>query len=623
MSDTQKTSNLLGSGLLVLGLFLVFLGERVIGQDTGRHVSTALGVLSLLAATGLRVAAFTRARGDVRGVEGRILGAYAGVWLALGLYALSTDSVVRGLSLADETQTRYVTVLSVLWPALLSVALSALLFMELVYARMPIAASVELRRVRTAAYAGLTLALSLVFLLSINYVSSARDVRKDLSYFRTTQPSAASLKMVEKLESPLRVILFFRKNDDVLQQVEPYFSALSKQGKNLKYEVLDSAYVPELCKKHRVNGNGNVLLLQGEGDKQKGESISIGDELTEARAQLRKLDGLFQQNFTKLARPERSVALTVGHAERNAERGEHNKESAGEGVKVMDEVWRRLNIKSSELGLTQGLAGGIPTNVGAVLAVGPKEKFLPEEVDALLTYVRKGGRLLLMVDPNADDGLDPLLAGLGVARRPGTLSSEKNHLRRAHDDTDKALVFSNKYSSHPTVTTASRFSSEVASIFVAGVGLTRATAGAAPTPKPNVSFPLRSGPGFFRDLDGDFKRDDNEPEESVDMMAAITVTEKEGAPEGRVVVIGDGDFMTDKVGTNNGNVLLFIDSLAWLIGNEELNAEVSSEEDVPIEHSRERDKLWFYATTFAVPLPLLGISAWVSRRRRRPAEGGA
>jgi uncharacterized protein (TIGR03382 family) len=78
--------------------------------------------------------------------------------------------------------------------------------------------------------------------------------------------------------------------------------------------------------------------------------------------------------------------------------------------------------------------------------------------------------------------------------------------------------------------------------------------------------------------------------------------------------------MTDKVGGNNGNVMLFVDSLAWLIGNEELNAQVSSEEDVPIEHSRAQDKLWFYATTFAMPLPLLGLAAWVSRRRRRPVE---
>ena len=45
-----------------------------------------------------------------------------------------------------------------------------------------------------------------------------------------------------------------------------------------------------------------------------------------------------------------------------------------------------------------------------------------------------------------------------------------------------------------------------------------------------------------------------------------------------------------------------------------------SEEDVAIEHSREKDKLWFYATTFAVPAPILGLGLWVARSRRRRAE---
>ena len=619
MSDHQKTSNLLGTALLGAGLALVFLGERVFGQDLARQLATGLGALLLIGTFALRASAFARAHSDVRGVEGRILIAYGFVLVALGLYASSTEPLVGAFKLSEETQSHFVSVLSVLWPAVLVVALSAVLFMELVYASMPIAASVELRRVRTAAYAGLTLAFSVVFLLSINYVATARDVRRDLSYFRTTQPSTGTLRLVEKLESPVRVVLFWRKSDDVLQQIEPYFATLAQHGKQFSYEVLDSVYVPELSRKHRVNGNGSVLLLQGEGEKQKGQTISIGTELTEARANLRKLDGMFQQSFTKLSRPERAVSLTVGHAERNAKRDTDG--TPGEGVRVMDEVWRRLNIKTNKLGVSEGLAANVSPDTGAVMVVGPIQKFLPEEAQTLTTYVRQGGRLLLMLDPNTEDGLDPLLEAFGLTRQPGVVASEKNHLKRAHNDSDHVLVFSNKYSSHPTVTTVSRFQSEVASIFVSGAGIARSTAPAAPdAPKPTVSFPLRSGPGFFRDLDGDFTRDANEPEESVNLVAAVTVTEKPGAPEGRVVVIGDGDFMTDKVSGNNGNVMLFVDSLAWLIGNEELNASVSSEEDVPIEHSRAQDKLWFYATTFAMPVPLLGLAAWVSRRRRRPVE---
>ena len=58
-------------------------------------------------------------------------------------------------------------------------------------------------------------------------------------------------------------------------------------------------------------------------------------------------------------------------------------------------------------------------------------------------------------------------------------------------------------------------------------------------------------------------------------------------------MIGDGDFITNKLAGNGGNVLVFVDGLAWLVGNEELAAEVTSEEDVPIEHTSEEDKVWF------------------------------
>lgn len=618
MSDQQQTTNVVGSVLIGAALLAIFVGERVLGEGAARTICTSGGVILGLAAIGVRVMALTQAKGDVKGVEQRLLAAYLGVLVALGLYALSTDAALNAFGLEDEARSRLDTVLTVLWPAVMVVSLSALLFMELVYARMPIAASVELRRVRTAAYAGLTLALSLVFLLSINYVVTARDVRRDVSYFKTTEPSPSTQRMLTKLQTPVKALLFYRKTDDVLGQLEPYFASLAKKSKKFTYQVLDSALVPELARKHRVSGNGSVLLVQGEGDAQKAQAIKIGNELTEARAQLRKLDGLFQQNFGKLVQPERSVQLTVGHAERNA-RAEADAER-GEGTKVLDEVWKRLNVKTSKLGMAQGLANAVPDGSGAVVVMGPREPFQPEEIQSLLGYVRKGGRILVMADPGTTDGLEPLLEGLGVSRQPGTLASTKSYMRRRYNNTDRSIVYSNKFSSHPSVTTASRYQTEVATVFVSGVGLTKSPA-ANIEPKPNVTFPLRSPNDYFRDLDGDFERGASEPEEMINMVAAVTVSEK-GGPEGRAVIIGDGDFMTDKLAGNNGNLMVFIDSLAWLIGNEELNAEVSSEEDIPIEHTRDKDKLWFYATTFAVPFPLLGLGVWVARRRRRSGEAG-
>ena len=616
MSTVRQTSSVLPTALLLAGLIAIFAGERIFGAGTMRNAAAYGGLLMVVVAVALRARSFASAQGDVRSVEGRLLAAYGGVCFGLLLYACSTDWGLAKLSLEGESASRAGGILTSLWLSVMLVSLFAILFMELVYLRMPIAQSVDLRRVRTALHAGLTLALSAVFLLSINYVANARNLRKDVSYFRTTEPSGATRAMVAKLDKPLKVILFYPPANDVVTQVTPYFDALRSASKNLTYQVADVALMPEIATKHKVRDNGHVLLLTGSGDQQKGEFFRIGTELTEARTTLRKLDGVFQQAFTGLVRPERVLYLTVGHGERNAKSSEL---PSADGTSIMEEIFKRLNLKSQTMSLTTGLGTAVPKEAGAVLIVGPTEKFMPEEITTLLGYVRKGGKLFLMLDPDKDVGLAPLLQGLGVELQPGTVLSETQHMKRLNNPSDRGIIFSNRYTSHPSVTTVTRHQRELASIFVNAVAL-KASAGQG-EPKPKVTFPLRTSSEFWRDLNGNFARDGEEKNEQVNLMAAVTIKAGDGAEdEGRAVVIGDGDFMTNKIAPNNGNMLLFVDSLAWLIGNEDLSGEVSSEEDIAIEHSREQDKLWFYATTFAVPAPILLLGVWVARSRRRRAE---
>ena len=101
----------------------------------------------------------------------------------------------------------------------------------------------------------------MIFVLSMGYVATERDVRKDVSYFKTTAPSGATVTMLGKLDQPIRVVLFFPPGSDVLAAVQPYFDALKASGK-LSVEARDIALSPELAQKHKVRDNGVALLLQ-------------------------------------------------------------------------------------------------------------------------------------------------------------------------------------------------------------------------------------------------------------------------------------------------------------------------------------------------------------------------
>jgi len=615
MSETKRTTGFLPSVLLLLSLITLLVGERVFGEGIGRQIVSSTGVLAFVVAVGLRVRALLGADSQMRSTEALLLTCYGGIALGLIVYAVSTETALGLLGLVDQTSNTVQTVLLVLWAVLITVSLCALLFSELVYSRMRLSESVELRRVHTALFAGLTLAFSLIFLFSVNYVAKERDVRRDVSYFKTTQPSDGTLSMVKRLDRPLRIILFYRRTDDVLNRVKPYFSLLGKASKQIKLEVVDYAMAPELTRKHRIRDNGRVLLLRGEGEEEKSESFEIGLELTKARSQLKTLDGLFQQHFRKLNRPRYSLKLTVGHAERNTDMDESQR---GDSTQGMETLLKRLNIRVSNLGVAQGLSSAVPEEASAVAIIGPEEKFMPEEAATLLSYVQNGGRLLLMLDSDLDLGLEPLLKGLGIQLLPGVVSSEKHFIRRKSQESDRSVVYTNNYSTHPIVTTVSRHRTEVASVFAQGVAVAKLGEQNI-SPKPNVTFPVRTAGDFWRDLDGDFVREQGEDKRTMNLVAAITLS-RQDHPEGRAVVIGDGDFITDKLVSNSGNSLLFVDSLAWLIADEQIAGDVTNEEDVPIEHTRDQDKIWFYATSFAVPLPILCIGIWIARRRRRRQE---
>lgn len=589
-----RTSSGLASATIAVGLVVVFVGQRILAVGMAGTIVTAIGALCVLAAIGQKAISWRVATGAVRRVEATLLGSYAGVALALALYALS----------------------STLTLIVLTVSLSALFFLELAYRRMPVAPSVELRRVQSGLETGLTLGLALVFVFASNYTVSKHDMKRDLSYFETSSPSGTTRSVLRRFGAPLRIYLFYPETSEVLGQLRPYFRELSGATRDVRVGIRDHALAPGLTRKHRVPDNGWVLLVKGEGGGEQAERFEIGVELEEARSRLRTLDERFQQALTRLTQPPRALSLTVGHGERS--RAGEEGDSEADRTSGVAEILRRFNITSQPLGLAQGLATGVPEHAGAVAVLGPRARFLPEEAQALLTHVQRGGRLLLLVDPDTETGLEPVLAGLGLALEHGVLSSETKYLPRTRTSADHAIVHTNSYSAHPIVGTLQRHVDEAATFFIIGGALTR-RAGA--TPAPQVSFPVRSGDEFWLDLDGDHTRDDDESLRSVNMVAVSTFAAQAGRPEGRAVVIADGDFVTDKVVENPGNLLLFIDSLRWLVGADQVQSDLTSEEDVRIEHTRDEDKLWFYATSFAAPIPLLLLGLGIGRRRRARAEG--
>ena len=65
------------------------------------------------------------------------------------------------------------------------------------------------------------------------------------------------------------------------------------------------------------------------------------------------------------------------------------------------------------------------------------------------------------------------------------------------------------------------------------------------------------------------------------------------------------------------NGLLALDVIRWLGGDESFLGAVTSNEDVKIEHTKQKDAFWFYGMVFVVPLGVLGAGFLATRRRTK------
>jgi hypothetical protein len=194
---------------------------------------------------------------------------------------------------------------------------------------------------------------------------------------------------------------------------------------------------------------------------------------------------------------------------------------------------------------------------------------------------------------------------------------------RDRELSDRARVFASRFSDHPLVISARVDSGRSAVVFHRGAALEEiATVGV------EVVFPARTAEDVWRDLDGDLERDADEPLEAQRVIAAVTVRGSSASRPGRAVVIGDGSFAGDDLLGYRGNFRVLGDALGWLLGDlgEERPAIVgstTSEEDVPVEHAPEDERLWLWLGSLGVPLPLAAmglVMALRQRRRKREAD---
>ena len=610
------------SGLLAISMLLLFVGERLLsGTGTPRLVLGVLAGLGLLGALVVRLIRRGKVAREARSVEGLILLCYAGAILSVLLYLAQSDLVLdplkasgalAGGKLAEQIQGGLYALFPVVWLC----SMLPLLFAEISYAPMDLARTVERKRVGYSAGSGLVVAATVCMAFAFNYMASEYDKKVDLSYFKTTRPSDASLKMVKNLSVATKAVLFFPGANEVQEQVEGYFQELDAASPKFSVEVKDHAMEPALAKEYSAADNGVVVLVQGK----KNQQVQLGTKLKRAKGKLKKLDSEFQAIFLKLNRPTKVAYLTVGHEERT---GQDRADQPGTSVRLLRDALQKLNYNVRDLGMAEGLANEVPADATLVIIAGPQKAFMEAEEKALVKYLRKGGKVMLLLDPEPGLTMAGLLGPMGLKYTPVPLAHDRLHVRATYTPADRHFLITNRFSSHASVSSLSQNSSRLSLVLLGAGRLEEVPPVDAQGHKPSVQFTVHGMPDTWPDEDGDHAFTAGKEKRGAYEVGAVSTLKVKGAKgdkeNGQLLVLADSDVATDQVLRQVvGAGAYVMDAVKWLGGDEEIMGAPASEEDIRLVHSRKEDQIWFYLTIFAMPALVLGGGlAFTLRRRRR------
>ena len=476
---------------------------------------------------------------------------------------------------------------------------------------------------RTTLYGLNSLVMSVLFLaivVIVNMIVFKYDWKKDLTKNKLHTLSEQSVKVVKGLESEVRLLAFISP----MQQpaFEQAFEKYTYYSQKLKPQYVDVDRDPVLVNKYEIKRLGTIVVESdtrtARVDNLSGpEDPKLEEKLTNAIIQVAK--------GTK-----KKVYFLSGHGERLPSDTSEN------GYSKMKESLTSSRYNVDELVLLD--KESIPADAEILIIPAPRTDYLPHELNLLEGYLNKGGKVLVLLEPDSTGTIQPLLAKYGVNWTPGKTVLEFNVLQRMSQsnpltplvtDYDKTheitsemaqpTIFSvttpiEKTTNAPEGTSVSSLFKTSAQSFVIALNALEQLKGK----KVNIAEKAeRPGPvDLAVAVSGKVKSD-----AAVDANKDATKEEADAKKEPtdyRLVVVGDADFAGNSLRTKGLNSDLFQNMLSWLSEEEDLiavRARPSDESKLEITEARFR---WINLISIMLaPLIsfLAGVGVWFKRRR--------
>ena len=407
----------------------------------------------------------------------------------------------------------------------------------------------------------------------------------DITLAASNTLSEASQKVLATLSDKVEITAYIKKEAGIRLQIEQLIERYRYYKSDVTLTFIDPSTVPEKIRELSIGSDGGIIIdYQG-----RIERLIYIDETALTNA-------LFQLAATN----ERWVSFLSGHGERAAD-GVANFD-LGTFSKALNQ--HKIRARSLNLATIQA----IPDNSNLLVISAPSVPLMAGELTLIKGYIDKGGNLLLMTDPD-NNNLKPLLDELGIRVLAGKLVDGKSKL---YGIDDASFVVTSEYPKHPMT---KGFQTITVYPIVSALEI-------EPTTPFEVTPLLSSGKQSWTetaDILGRIRFDAGTLEHAGPLNFAYALTRDFNKDQQqRIVVIGDGDFLSNTYIGNVGNLDMGLRLINWLLHDDQfIDIPAKATPDGSLQLSPTAIAVISFSFLIILPLGLLVTGFWVWRRRNR------
>jgi ABC-type uncharacterized transport system involved in gliding motility auxiliary subunit len=486
------------------------------------------------------------------------------------------------------------------------------------------------RVLRINHYIGLVL-MAFIF-IAINMVGFKQFYRKNLSSNPFSQITEQSLNIIRALPEPVTIINFVAPEADeasvlISNDLEKLLAEYRYKS-NGKVEVrkvnplVDFSEARAIAQEFKLTTDENVVIIQYRGQNKVinyREMADIEPSNLWARTPPKLLAFKAEEMITSAiqslsAEGASKVVFLSGHGEYDID--SLDRESTG--YSRLAEHIRRQNAQVSKLNLLE--TPSIPEGTQLVVVAAPQQAYTQAEIDILRAYLQnkeRPGRLLLMLDPQTQTGLEGFLENYGVV-----FNDDLSMIRVSILGETRLLpqAVATTFSEHPVTNWLIRSRTSINLGPARSLTLKNPAQEGAPRPVPLALTPESTwGERDFRSGTAAFDKDRDTPG-PLTVAAAIDTGKVQGGEVSlqgaKVVAIGSGTFLINQL-IGGAQLDFFLNAFNWLLDKQSslgIAPKTPQEFRVSLDDSQ-KQKLQL--AMFAVPLgaAVLGFLVWLRRRK--------